>query len=495
MLDETLLLEVSQRIQERMGLHFPSIRWSDLARNLKAAAEEARVASLEEFARGIVNGPMDKERLLLLARHLTIGETYFFRDPQVFELLERKILPERMAYRRSLGQRRLFLWSAGCSTGEEAYSMAAVAAKTAIAEGWEVETLASDINEDALDKARKGVYRAWSLRHQPPAFFEAHLRREDANTLIISESLKRRVAFEHFNLADAFYPPPMDRDGAADVILCRNVLMYFDIPLLQQIVGRLVRALAPNGWFLVSATETAVIEHPELDGCWEDGVRVFRKRRPSKTANASIFFAPPVVPFAPEPSSAPSFLFTPPSPISSPPPPSRQVEKSKIDELTDLDQALAAGRCEEAEILITGLDQAGRSAHRLTLLARLYANRGRLDMAEHWCREAISIDDLDPVAYFELASIIGERGRQNEAAELLRSALFLDNQFILAHFQLAAILGPGREGRRRLEQVVELLEKLPDESLVPHADGMTVGSMKSTVRRMLIGSNKTREKR
>jgi chemotaxis protein methyltransferase CheR len=378
-LNEALLLEVSRRIQERMGLHFPSLRWSDLARNLKAAAEEARADSLEDFARGIIAGPIDKERLLLLARHLTIGETYFFRDPQVFELLERKILPERMAYRRNLGQNRLFLWSAGCSTGEEAYSMAAVAVKTAVAVGCEVETLATDINDGALAKARKGVYRAWSLRHQPPAFFESYIRREDANTLVVSEDLKRRVTFEHFNLADAFYPPPMDRDGVADVILCRNVLMYFDIPLLQQIVGRLVRALAPDGWFLVSATETAVIEHPELDGCWEDGVRVFRKRPPGKTSGTSIFFPPPLVKFTPpEPAAQP------PEPVfsfaHSPPPssPSKQVEKSKIDDLAELDQALAAGRCEEAEILIAGLGEMARSAARLTRLAHLYANLGRL---------------------------------------------------------------------------------------------------------------------
>jgi chemotaxis protein methyltransferase CheR len=474
-----------------MGLHFPSLRWSDLARNLKAAAEEAQALSLEDFARGIVAGPIDKERLLLLARHLTIGETYFFRDPQVFELLERKILPERMAYRRNLGQNKLFLWSAGCSTGEEAYSMAAVAARATATQGFEVQTLATDINEGALDKARKGIYRAWSLRHQPPAFFDSFIRREDANTLIVGEDLKRRVTFEHFNLADMNYPPPMDRNGVADVILCRNVLMYFDIPLLQEIVARLVRRLAPDGWFLVSATETAVIEHPELDGCWEDGVRVFRKRVPGKPSRDSILFTPPPDFLTPEKlpePSVPPILFTP----SAPPP--RRVENSKINELAKLDQALTHGRCEEAELLIESSCANLRSAAHLTLLAGLHANCGRLANAEHWYREAIGLDDLNPVAYFELASIIGERGRQNEAAELLRSALFLDNQFILAHFQLSTMLGSTREGQRCLERVIDLLERLPDDAPVPHADGMTVGGMKNTVRRMLTKSNKTQRK-
>ncbi len=127
-LDRTLLSEVSGFIAERMGLHFPEERWPDLARGLETAGRELGLGDPEACASWLRTRELTTRQIEMLASHLTVGETYFFRDPASFEALEREILPPLVARRLDAG-RTLRLWSAGCCTGEEAYSLAITCAR------------------------------------------------------------------------------------------------------------------------------------------------------------------------------------------------------------------------------------------------------------------------------------------------------------------------------------------------------------------------------
>jgi chemotaxis protein methyltransferase CheR len=181
---------------------------------------------------------------------MTTNETFFFRDRAPFEWFERQWLPEALARRRET--RRLRIWSAACSTGQEPYSIAmALEEHAEWLDGWQVEILASDLNETALETARRGVYSQFEaqrglstarlLRHLEP--YEGQWR--------VKTGPRSRVVFRKLNLCASF------RDlGAFDLILCRNVLMYFDPQVKREVLARLSNALDEDGYLLLGAAES-----------------------------------------------------------------------------------------------------------------------------------------------------------------------------------------------------------------------------------------------
>jgi chemotaxis protein methyltransferase CheR len=166
-LDPELLSAVSQSVEAQLGLHYPPERWGDLERGLRGAAMDLGFESMEKCARELALAKLGQEQIDSLAAHLTIGETYFFRDPLVFEILASQVLPA-LAEERRESTKQLRIWSAGCCTGEEPYSIA-IALRRAIPDfdDWHITILATDINPRFLHKAVAGVYGPWSFRGVP----------------------------------------------------------------------------------------------------------------------------------------------------------------------------------------------------------------------------------------------------------------------------------------------------------------------------------------
>ena len=178
------------------------------------------------------------------------NETYFFRDRLMFDLLASEVLPDLAARRAST--RRLSIWSAGCSTGQETLSLAMMFADNpARWEGWRIDILGTDISGKAIEAARRACYSQFEIQRglgvgQMLRWFDEtgdgwHPRRE----------LERRIRFERRNVLDA----PPDR-GRFDLVLCRNVLLYFDHANRARALGRLSDAMAPDGWLMIGAGET-----------------------------------------------------------------------------------------------------------------------------------------------------------------------------------------------------------------------------------------------
>jgi chemotaxis protein methyltransferase CheR len=141
-----LLAQLSDVIAAQMGLHFPRGRWHDLERGIRAAARELDFRDVAACIQWLLSSSLTQHRIAILAGHLTIGETYFFREPLVFAMLEEEILPALMRTRRER-TRRLRIWSAGCATGEEPYSIAISISKVIPdMQEWDITLLATDIN-------------------------------------------------------------------------------------------------------------------------------------------------------------------------------------------------------------------------------------------------------------------------------------------------------------------------------------------------------------
>jgi chemotaxis protein methyltransferase CheR len=180
---------------------------------------------------------------------LTIHETYFFREDHQLHALVGEILPEVIKQRQD---RTLRIWSAGCSTGEEAYSIAMVLAERPELVDWRVEIVGSDISQRVLESARRGVYPASAFRTTPREVQNKYFHQEEAGYRI-KDSIKRMVSFFSFNLADADRAVLLPR---MDVIFCRNVIIYFDLPVKKRVMEMLWKRLRGGGYLLLGHSES-----------------------------------------------------------------------------------------------------------------------------------------------------------------------------------------------------------------------------------------------
>ena len=174
------LAEVLKRIDALLGLRYQPHQWSDLLRLLKPAARELGYSDLNAFLAWLLTARVEGREMDVLAKHLTIGESYFFREIVVFSILREKILPELIERKQARGERHLRVWSAGCSTGEEVYSIA-ILLDALIEEhpGWDYSVLGTDVNPVAIERAREGCYRDWSFRDVPLDLHAAYFARAE----------------------------------------------------------------------------------------------------------------------------------------------------------------------------------------------------------------------------------------------------------------------------------------------------------------------------
>lgn len=449
-LDRTSLSELSGLIAERMGLHFPEERWPDLVRGLKTAGEELGFENPDTCARWLMTRDLTVRQIETLASHLTVGETYFFRDPASFEVLDREILPPLIAERTEAG-RTLRLWSAGCCTGEEAYSLA-IACARALPDirTWNVSILATDINPRFLAKAEAGVYSEWSFRGTPGSLRERFFSPAPDKTSAIHPAVKRLVHFAYLNLAEDAYPSLHNQTNAMDVIFCRNVLMYFTPDHQRRVATALHRCLLDGGCLLVNPAEASASLFPMFAVENFGGVIVYRKAsQPARVETWPAFVPPPPEILVTEPAS---FV------ASEPPRPPAPV-------------APIAAPCAEDPLV----------------RARICANQGRLVEALAACEGAIAAGRTDPVAHFLHATICNELGRPEEAIRALGKVLYLDQDFVLAHHALGGLyrrLGRPKESDRHVAIALKILSARSRDEIVPESDGMTCGRLLEAVRAM-----------
>jgi chemotaxis protein methyltransferase CheR len=183
---------------------------------------------------------------------LTIHETYFFREEQQLKSFSEEILPE-IASRNGHGK-SLRIWSAGCSTGEEPYTISMMLQEKPEFKDWTIEIFATDISQRVLQSARRGIYQPIAFRTTDPKYISKYFNKED-NAFRISDSVKKNVVFLHLNLLDAnklAFINPMD------IIFCRNVIIYFDMDAKRKVIETFHAKLKDNGYLLLGHSESLI---------------------------------------------------------------------------------------------------------------------------------------------------------------------------------------------------------------------------------------------
>lgn len=488
-LSETLLSQFSDFIAARIGLHFPRERWRDLERGIGSAARDFALGDARACVTWLMSHPLTKREIEMLASHLTVGETYFFREENSFAVLEAHVLPELIRLRGG-SEKRLRIWSAGCCTGEEPYSVAMLLNRMIPGlDDWNLTLLATDINPHFLGKASNGLYNEWSFRATPAWVRERYFTKTAEARFELDPRISRRVTFSYLNLAEDVYPSLLNNTNAMDIIFCRNVLMYFSPQRAQQVIRNLHRCLVDGGWLIVSSSEASHTLFSEFSTVNYPGMILYRKVSSCKFKVASP---------APEPmtSNIELEILNSQSEIPHPQPetasPKLETETPRPQQKPSYRQAQALyerDRYDEvAEELQAVLTQDPGNTEAMTLLARTLANQGRLAEALAWCEKAVVAGKLNPTSHYLLAIILQEQGQDADAVASLKRALYLDPDFALAHFALGNLVrrqGKYKESERHFQNALSILGKYPQEDRLPVSEGMTAGRLREIIRSMV----------
>lgn len=462
---------IHQLVRERAGLLFLPNRQPHAESSMRRAMRRARVETAVEYAALLHR---DETALDDLLAELTIGETYFFREPAQFAYLREVALP---ALRERHGRDYVVrAWSAGCATGEEAYSLA-ITIRTS---GMPLQVIGTDISRARLGFARRALYRQWSLRGAPAGLVTSHFTR-DGEGYLLRAGARERVEFRYLNLARDVYPAISTGIWGMDLILCRNVLIYLDAKTISRVATRLIDTLSDDGVLLLGASDPLLTEYVPCEVVKTPAGVAYR--RPGKTAPAERADRTGPRRAWADPGLGPAIDLTPGHARADLEPPrepiaARPEEPAPAARYDDAAGAYSAHDYEQVLTLARGRTPADASA--CILVVRALANLGRLEEAGLECSAALEAHRTSVELLYLHAVLLSQAGRAVEAADAARRALYLDRGFIVGHLALAAALarsGDGEGALRAYAAAERLLARMAPEAIVPASDGEPAGRL------------------
>jgi len=427
MMDDQLAALIGY-LAQKTGLILSGTQRADLLRYLATRMATLGAASAADYIARLD----DPSEFRALIDTLTVKETFFYRYEAQFDAFKDELLPGFLASARAEG-RSVKLWSAGCCTGEEAYTLALLSAEAGCLDA--VDILATDINEGYLEAAMEGSFSRRSVEKLSAALVAKYFSaRQDR--FILNEDVRRRVTLKYLNLAEAGFPSFLNGTSHLDMIFCRNVLIYFDKARVRDIIDRFAECLRPAGVLALGHSEMLPRDWPLTVG--QVAAAFFYHKRPSVPRTSHIVAPPPVIS-----THKPHRVRTPRGVV--PPSPS---EEAKEDD------------------------------GQLLLRAERLADKGHADDAARLCREVLARDASLERAHYLLGLLALDRPEQ--AFEHFRKALYLDPSHLLARLHLAQCAE--KTGRvadavreyRNLERMARA--KAPEEILDP-AEGITYGML------------------
>jgi len=438
-LDEATLAGLETVLRAACGMVLaPSVRRS-LGTALTRAAESQGLPTGEFLQRLLAR---DTSAVEAFIGYAVIGETYFFRHPEQLRELGRLAAASTGPF---------LVWSAGCASGEEPYSISMALLAAGIAPE-RIRVLGTDVSGRALVRAQQATYSPWSVRRMEPELERRFLQsRPDAVT--VPAEVRARVELRHHNLVTE--PAPV---MGAQAVFCRNVLIYFPPEVLPGVLERLVSALAPGGWLFLSPAELPFAQDLGLEVREVDGLPVLRKPLPGEKV-------PPRSTSRPGPLR---LVNRAPSPLRRTLPASRAAPAPK-----------PATTPPPLPVPPPAQPSAGPSVGETLALARAAARDGHFELAEELAR--LAAKELSPEAYLLLAMVFEGRGDVQGAVDAVRKALYLEPQLAIGHAMLVALygqLGQPEEAERARRNALRALEGLDDEQVLRGVEEVTVGGLR-----------------
>ena len=456
---------------------------------VRRAMARAAVRDATEYLRLL---DTDESALPALITELTVGETYFLREIGQFDFIRREVLPGLAA--ESGSGRSITAWSAGCASGEEAYSLAMIAQEAN--PPLRIRVLGTDIAESRLALARNAVYGEWSLRGVPETIVQRYFHRT-SRKVRVAPAIRSMVEFRELNLASADWSRSGIAPRGMDLILCRNVLIYFDPATIARVAAQLIDSLSENGWLVLGASDPALTD---LVSCevvvTGSGLAYRRSRKSARTFphTKAAPNAPPLFDRTCAPPVPPSFSGLPALPLLE----ARGAEveggerverRDGAGDSTKRARGLLARTREEylrgdypraVDLARECVTQDGHDAESWIILVRALANLGLNEEAGLACAAGLDLHRTSPELTYMHAMLLRQSARNVEALAALRCALYLDRQFVVAHLAIGDVLsamGDRTAARQAFRNAERLLLAASQAEVVPGSDGLHAGRL------------------
>jgi chemotaxis protein methyltransferase CheR len=510
-----LLQDFIQLIANHTGMQVQDRDRIELVKKLESRVLALKLSSTAAYyqllSTAIITGTRDAialeraraqewEALTLL---LTTGETYFFRDRGQLDLIQEVVLPE-IIHRKMLAQEiskarsSLRIWSAGSSTGEEVYSLATIVQETIPNYlNWNLKILGTDINTESIAKAKVGNYSEWSFRMVSGDIKRKYFKNENKNWQL-NEQIRRMVEFRAGNLLTDNYPSINSDIYNMDLIICRNVFIYFNAKNVETILAKFYQTLSPGGYLIVGHTE---LNDLNLQGfvprAFEKSV-IYQRSEDIQPESHTCALPNPKTPaftraaeriskkIASQPINKQTHKFTSSYPTEitdklttsqlslQSRPQSNKIEKSEnLNLVTELEKAQSLFDKGEYTLSLQKVEilfgQQPNNFEVIFLLAQIHGNLGEYQKAIYYCNLAIAHNSMSVKLYHLLAHIAEAEGNLTQAKEYLKKIIYIDETAIAAYLDLGTIYkidGDDRRAEKMMTIATELLEALPPDSTI-----------------------------
>ena len=492
---------IGELAQLHAGLVFPANRQPSAEAGMRRAMSALRIGEPDALLRAF-QAPGDARDAVLA--ELTVGESYFFRDAAQLELLTSDIIPARLESHGA--SRPLRIWSAGSASGEEAHTLAIMLRE----QEWPhpARILGTDIALPRLAAARRGRYTRWALRGVSTDRIERWFAHAGGQ-YDLDPSIRDMVEFRPLNLVTDDYAIPERGADGFDLVLCRNVMIYFEMETVAHIARGLLDSLAPDGWLVLGASDPMLVNLVPCEAVvTPSGIAYRRAGRahptvlsapsptrddvlhapidpavlavavdgaPSLSSELALRLASPVMP---QPNYAEASTSASPTQV----PPLHVVEPGSED---DSARAYAAADYPAAEAMaIAALANAPAEAVALSLwivAIRSVANQGRLNEAGELCARALELHPLSAELQYLHATLLAEAGWYGDAATASRRAIYLDRTFVMGHLLLGDALsrtGEPAAARIAFTNVLHFLANTEADAVIAAADGVPVARLR-----------------
>lgn len=248
------LVRIRDLVYQVAGIFHPDSKLRLLYDRCSRRMKERKTATLREYFECLTVKPERQAELVALLNEITIGETCFFRNQPQLDALRQIVIPKILEAKAKLPLRRLRIWSAGCSTGEEPYTLSMLLLEEAQRrlKDWTIEILATDLNERSLAHAKNAVYGAYSTRNLTPYYRQKYFT-PTADQLQVQEFVRKNIAFSRLNLSD---DSRMIFMKSLDLVFCCNVLIYFDLSSKRRVIQHFYNNLLPHGYLFLGHSES-----------------------------------------------------------------------------------------------------------------------------------------------------------------------------------------------------------------------------------------------
>lgn len=439
------------------GLSYYRNRSGELADHVARHLGKLAINECQSYLQLLQSGSAGDQELDNLIEDLTIGETFFFRHTELFTALEQTILPD--VIEKNKEHRRLRIWSAGSSIGAEAYTLSILLRRQLahLIPGWDITIIGTDINRSFLSRAAQAQFEDWALRGTSEEL-KQHCFSYQGKSWALNSEFHEGVSFQYHNLAKHPFPSMLHNLFAFDVILCRNVMIYFSRDVIDNIVGGMQRCLVDGGWLLVGHAEHNQELFRDFRTITFDGAIAYQRVDGQNDTTVSLPQRPPVRATR---SETPRPTLIPRSRTSTPP--SQRLPPKEI---------------------ARSIDEPRRELSNI----RSLANSGEIERADVLCQQLLKTHKLNPTYHLYHALILEQLGQHASCEQALRRAIYLDRNFVLAHYYLGSTqqrLGRQGEAARSWQIARQLLATLAPNREIEDSDGLTVAELDEITRMQL----------